>query len=64
MPTDLTPLERELCEALELARAHIATVYSAIAAGNREAGRRFAETEPIYQHLVTTLAKVKDRTNG
>lgn len=50
MPTDLTPLERELCEALELADAALRGAHM--------------NMNVVERKITAALQKAKDRTNG
>jgi len=62
MPTDLTPLERELCEALENAIALIAHKMppkeTALVAGET------LVAGDVWRAGVEVIRKAKDRTNG
>jgi len=59
MPTDLTPLERELCEALEEAANALESARVFI---QRETGCRNPYRDAVLADTRALLAKVKDRT--
>jgi hypothetical protein len=49
-----------LAEAVELAETHITTMLTAIASGNAEAGRNFANADPVVSQLRQALAAYRE----